>query len=95
MARSESYLSSQRLEEGGRPLAALVALKAHMDMVELYKGGWLQFVWIARPVYRNFGLTEQDMQEMWALLERWMLNDRSPFIRKYLGRSPLVQRRLA
>lgn len=91
MRAAESYLSTQAREPGGRALAALVTLKGHnIDMVDVYRKGLTQFLRIARPAYRNYGLVEQDYLDMWRLLERWMLDDPSPFIRKYLGRSPLL-----
>lgn len=62
-----------------------------MDLFVLYAGGYGQFRRISRPIYRNYGLTDQDIDEMWVLLTRWIGGDPSPLIRHYLGPLPLVE----
>ena len=68
MSRPPSYLGA--MTSADRAKAAVFALKAHVPLIEVYAGGWLQFCRVARRIYRDYGLTETDLQAIWVELER-------------------------
>lgn len=68
-----SYLGGMTSQQ--RAEAAVMALKAHVPLIEVYAGGWQQFCALARPIYRDYGLTEPDLQRIWRLIERAAIRD--------------------
>ena len=70
MTHPASYLGGMTSEQ--RALAAVETLKAHISLVDVYAGGWLQFCRIARPIYRNYGFGRADLQRIW-----WMIAERA------------------
>lgn len=61
-----SYLGSMR--SGDRAMAIVLALKAHISIKALYRGGYVTFMWITRPALRDWGATNQDLEHAWRLI---------------------------
>ena len=62
-----SYLGGMTSKE--RVIAAVLALQAHMPLRVITAGGYEQFMRIARPQFRNYGLTNKDLERAWQIIQ--------------------------
>lgn len=67
MSRAPSYLGSMSRIE--RSASVVLTLKLHANLFQINLGGKRQFLRIARPILRNWGVASGDYNTIWAMLE--------------------------
>ena len=67
MKPTVSYLGGMPTRE--RAASVVLALKSYGNLTEIYLGGERQFLQIARPILRNWGVGRGDYGVVWAMIE--------------------------
>ena len=61
-----SFLGGMGRQE--RAASVVLALKSQGNLPEIYVGGERQFLQIARPILRNWGVKSDDYGTIWAMI---------------------------
>ena len=75
--RPTSYLGQMSHRE--RAASVVLAMKSFGNLVEVYHGGYPQFMRICRPILRNWGVASGDYDLIWSMIE-WAVKEPAKFL---------------